>query len=163
MATNVSKFSIGNWSIISLISIVILLVDAYVIYVNANPGTNNWVATWKYLESEIFRSLLPSVAVPILLFVFGIYDKTIKDIQAKKEKQEERRLLAIKEEEERKERRMKMEEELREKQLQAVEKTRDVLKEINGLVSEVRFYDGTSKMNDILTHIARLCRFQFLK
>lgn len=154
--SNASKSNIGLWTLISLAAIVFLLSFGYVIYVQANPNPNIWKALWGYLESETFRSLLPSVAVPIIVFVFGIYDKTVKDIQTKKEEDEKRKREELRQEEERREKRRKEEEERREKRTQAIEKTSAMLRQINSLVSEVRFYEDTkgSSISDVLKRIA---------
>jgi hypothetical protein len=136
--------SFMRWTIVSLLAVAGLFIFFYFVYIQANPPSNYWIGLWSFLESNTFRSLWPSLAVPLILFVFGVYERVQKQRHEDMKQAEERREKLKKEKEER-----------REKRLHAIDKTKEMLNQINSLVSEVRFYDDT-KGSDITMILAKI-------
>ena len=94
---------------------------------------HNWNVLWNYFNTEVFKTLLLSIAIPLVVFIWRSYEK-------KRDKQfeiEEKKIEI--EENQRKERLAKIIEEHKVKRIDAIEKTFDQWNQINYLISEVRF------------------------
>lgn len=141
-----------RWIEILITLLVVLNVLLFITYQRAHMDENFWFQLWQYVESSAFQGLTAGLAIPLILFFLERHFNFIQSIVEKRKEREKREI------EEHKEKKKKIEEDHREKRLQAIVMTSDVLKQINGLVSEVRFYEiGTeSNINGILTRIASL-------
>lgn len=141
-----------RWIEILITLLIVLNLLLFITYQRAHTDENFWFQLWQYVESSAFQGLTAGLAIPLILFFLERHFNFIQSIVEKRQEREKREI------EEHKEKKKKIEEDRREKRLQAIVMTSDVLKQINGLVSEVRFYEsGTeSNINDILTRIASL-------
>ena len=132
------SFNVTNWLIAISIGLLTVNVALFVAYKQDTPdGT-----LWEYFESETFRLLTATLALPIILLLLENHFNLIKGLLESRQEKERREI------EERNERRKRLEQERREKRLQAIEKTTDVLKQINGSISKLRFIDSIDHPNN---------------
>jgi hypothetical protein len=151
-------FSVGSLnSILSKINrqtVILLLAVATVIFVFSfsynsfidTPNIHNygfWKRLEEFIQSDNFNKLLPTIIIPLIVFIWKIYD------DHKKQKEEE-----LKEE------RKRREEQLKEKRLETIEQTFEQWNQINKILSEVRFYGDedeekeNKRIKDIQSRIA---------
>lgn len=150
---NAKPFDFSLWITIIAIGLAIFNVILFITYKYANPEQDFWKQLWAYFESNTFQVLTVSLAFPIILLLLENHFNFIKGAMESRREREKREI------EERNERRKKLEQDRREKRLEAIEKTAEVLRQINASVSKVRFFDNnnsSNNINDILREIASL-------
>jgi hypothetical protein len=159
----VHSFNVTLWLTIIAIGLVIFNIVLFVTYQQAHSDEKFWNQLWGYFESGTFQFLTASLALPIILLLLENHFNFVKGLLESRQEREKREI------EERNERRKKIEQERKEKRLQAIEKTTEILRQINGCVSKVRVFEsngqvgnneasnGTrSNINDILLEITSL-------
>ena len=125
--------------------VIILIFISYYSFINSKKSIND------YLGSDAFRNVIITIVIPLVAFIWRIYDNKIKEReQDLKERRQER-------EQDLKEKRNVREQDLREKRIATIEKTSGEWDKINSLVSEVRFCEGQKdpKLKDIQLRIAQ--------
>lgn len=108
--------------------IISLFIIGFVIFTRTfeDNTENSWNVLWNYFNTDVFRTLLASIAIPLVVFFWKSYEK-------KREKQ-----IEI-EEQKHKERLAKIIEEHKRQRIETIEQTFDQWNQINSLISEVRF------------------------
>jgi len=126
---------ISRWTIIgsiALILVTIIFSISIVAFVHSPDfdKTNLWKSIGTYLTSGIFDKLLPTIIIPLIIFIWRIYDNNTKQ-----------------KEQELKEKKKSREQELKEDRVKTIESTFEEWNKINKLVSEVRFLESNDIKN----------------
>jgi hypothetical protein len=150
------------WTVLLFVIISAVFVFSFIVYALSHPSKGVWEGSWEYLQSDTFKNLLPSFSVPLLIFVWGIYDKTTKDKMAEKKEERKRAEEEKKEErkraeENRKQEILKREAENKDKRADTIAMTFQMWNQINNLVSDVRFCESKPglQITDLQLRIAR--------
>lgn len=151
---NISLNGIKVLLIIIYVGLISIALSLFLIFLfgHADEKKSFYYDTWRYFESEIFRAIIVSFAIPIILLVLEYKFNIIQDfINIRQQRQEQ----ALKEYNDR---RKQAEEERRERQLDAINKTIDMFKQVNLIVSKTRFYDPNSaiSINNILIDLTSI-------
>jgi hypothetical protein len=126
--------SISRWTVISSIALVLVIIMfsisimAFTHSPNFDERDHLWTSIDKYLTSDIFDKVLPTIIIPLVAFIWRIYDNNTKQ-----------------KEQELKEKRKSRQQELKENRIKTIESTFEEWYKMNKLVSEVRFLES----NDI--------------
>lgn|GEM_PF-2629745 len=124
--------------------IISLFIIGFVIFTRTieDNTENSWNVLWNYFNTDVFRTLLASIAIPLAVFFWKSYEK-------KRERQIEL------EEQKHKERLAKIIEEHKRQRIETIEQTFDQWNQINGLISEIRFVKlDKSEIRDVQFKIA---------
>jgi hypothetical protein len=113
-----------------IIGVIILFFISFLSYLYAVESVKD------YFNSEAFKNIIISIAIPVIIFLWRIYDtRTKQREQDLKERRKQR-------EQDLKERRKQREQDLKERRLESIKKTFEEWNKINSLVGQVRFCDG---------------------
>lgn len=127
---------ISRWTIIAstaLILVIIMFSISIIAFAHSSSfdkKDNLWTSIGKYLTSDIFDKVLPTIIIPLIAFIWRIYDNNTKQ-----------------KEQELKEKKKSRQQELKENRVMTIETTFEEWYKMNKLVSEVRFLES----NDIKT------------
>lgn len=124
---------ISRWTVIlsiALILVTIIFSISIIAFAQSPAFDKNhlWISIGNYLTSDIFDKVLPTIIIPLVVFIWRIYDNNTKQ-----------------KEQELKEKKKSTEQELKENRVRTIESTFEEWNKINKLVSEVRFLES----NDI--------------
>ena len=149
---NISLNSVKVIAIIVYVGLVSSISSLFLIFLFAHEKEPFIYNVWSYIESEIFRAIIVSFAIPIILFVLENRFNIIQNFLNIKSEKDERELREYND------RRKQAEEERRGKQLDAISKTIEMFKEVNLIVSKTRFYEPNkdTTINSILIDLTSI-------